>query len=122
MRENINKVSQRGERLDALQDKTTNLAITAQDFRRKGNSLRKKFWLKDMRMRICIGIGIAALLAVIIVPSGKISYSDTRCHQTCSSNRVCEQFSSAADKDSVAELPYDLGIIMPREAGLAGLF
>ncbi|KAI1157569.1 synaptobrevin-domain-containing protein [Nemania serpens] len=69
MRENINKVSQRGERLDALQDKTTNLAITAQDFRRKGNSLRKKFWLKDMRMRICIGIGIAALLAVIIVPS-----------------------------------------------------
>jgi len=42
MRENINKVSQRGERLDALQDKTDNLAVSAQGFRRGANRVRKQ--------------------------------------------------------------------------------
>merc|ERR1712000_187109 len=51
MRDNINKVSQRGERLDALQDKTDNLAISAQGFRRGANRVRKQMWWKDMKMR-----------------------------------------------------------------------
>lgn len=42
MRENINKVSQRGERLDSLQDKTDNLAVSAQGFRRGANRVRKQ--------------------------------------------------------------------------------
>ena len=71
MRENINKVSQRGERLDALQDKTDNLAVSAQGFRRGANRVRKQMWWKDMKMRMCIIIGIIILLVVIIVPSGK---------------------------------------------------
>ncbi|KAG0651573.1 Synaptobrevin [Hyphodiscus hymeniophilus] len=41
MKENINKVSQRGERLDSLQDKTDNLAVSAQGFRRGANRVRK---------------------------------------------------------------------------------
>jgi vesicle-associated membrane protein 4 len=49
MRENINKVSQRGERLDSLQDKTDNLAVSAQGFRRGANRVRKTMWLKDMK-------------------------------------------------------------------------
>jgi hypothetical protein len=73
MRENINKVSQRGERLDALQDKTDNLAVSAQGFRRGANRVRKQMWWKDMKMRMCLIGGIVILLVVIIVPSGKIS-------------------------------------------------
>ncbi|KAI1827667.1 synaptobrevin-domain-containing protein [Xylaria intraflava] len=69
MRENINKVSQRGERLDALQDKTDNLAVSAQGFRRGANRVRKQMWWKDMKMRMCIIIGIIILLVIIIVPS-----------------------------------------------------
>jgi len=46
MRDNINKVSQRGERLDALQDKTDNLAVSAQGFRRGANRVRKQMWWK----------------------------------------------------------------------------
>lgn len=46
MRENINKVSQRGERLDSLQDKTDNLATSAQGFRRGANRVRKQMWWK----------------------------------------------------------------------------
>ena len=72
MRENINKVSQRGERLDSLQDKTDNLATSAQGFRRGANRVRKQMWWKDMKMRICIIVGIIILLLIIIIPSGKL--------------------------------------------------
>jgi vesicle-associated membrane protein 4 len=86
MRENINKVSQRGERLDSLQDKTDNLAVSAQGFRRGANRVRKQMWWKglypsqdsclransltDMKMRMCLIAGIIILLVVIIVPAG----------------------------------------------------
>ncbi|KAH6605186.1 synaptobrevin [Trichoderma cornu-damae] len=69
MHENMNKVAQRGQNLDALQDKTNNLAESAQDFRRGANRVRKQMWWKDMKMRVCIVIGIILLLVVIIVPS-----------------------------------------------------
>jgi vesicle-associated membrane protein 4 len=71
MRENINKVSQRGENLDSLQDKTDNLAVSAQGFRRGANRVRKDMWWKDMKMRVCLVICVIVLLIVIIVPSGK---------------------------------------------------
>ncbi|KAH7390104.1 synaptobrevin-domain-containing protein [Cadophora sp. MPI-SDFR-AT-0126] len=44
MRESINRVSQRGDRLDSLQDKTDNLATSAQGFRRGANRVRKAQW------------------------------------------------------------------------------
>ncbi|KAI5451123.1 Vesicle membrane receptor protein (v-SNARE) [Naganishia albida] len=68
MRENINKVTERGERLDSLQDKTDNLAMSAQGFRRGANRVRKQMWWKDMRMRIIIGVGICVLIVIIVVP------------------------------------------------------
>ena len=71
MQENIHKVSQRGERLDSLQDKTDNLAVSAQGFRRGANRVRKQMWWKDMKMRMCLIAGIIILLIVIIVPAGK---------------------------------------------------
>ncbi|KAK4052819.1 ATP-binding cassette transporter snq2 [Microbotryomycetes sp. JL201] len=68
MRDNINKVAERGERLDALQDKTDNLAQSAQGFRKGANRVRKQMWWQDMKMRILIGVGIAVLVIVIVVP------------------------------------------------------
>lgn len=68
MHENITKVAERGERLDALQDKTDNLAVSAQGFRRGANRVRKQMWWKDMRMRIIIVIGICVLIVIIVVP------------------------------------------------------
>ena len=70
MRENINKVSQRGERLDSLQDKTDNLAVSAQGFRRGANRVRKQMWWKDMKMRMCIIAGLIILIIIIVVPAG----------------------------------------------------
>lgn len=69
MRENINKVSQRGERLDTLQNKTDDLAVSAQGFRRGANRVRKQMWWKDMKMRVCLVIAIIILIIVIVVPA-----------------------------------------------------
>jgi len=69
MRDNINKVSQRGERLDALQDKTDNLAQSAQGFRRGANRVRKQMWWKDMKMRMCLIAGVIILILIIVIPA-----------------------------------------------------
>jgi len=69
MQNNIAKISERGERLDNLQDKTDHLSTQANSFRRGANRVRKQMWWKDMKMRMCIIIGIIVLLVVIIVPS-----------------------------------------------------
>lgn len=68
MRDNINKVAERGERLDSIENKTDNLAISAQGFRRGANRVRKDMWWKDMKMRMCLIIGVIIVLVVIIVP------------------------------------------------------
>jgi len=67
MRENITKVAERGERLDQLQDKTDNLAVSAQGFRRGANRVRKNMWWKDMKMRIIIGVSILIIVVIIVV-------------------------------------------------------
>lgn len=46
MRDNIQKVNERGENLNDLQGKTDNLAVSAQGFRRGANRVRKQMWWK----------------------------------------------------------------------------
>ncbi|KAI0254527.1 synaptobrevin [Lactifluus subvellereus] len=66
MRDNITKVVERQERLDSLQDKTDNLAVSAQGFRRNANRVRKNMWWKDMKMRIIIGVAVLVIIAIIV--------------------------------------------------------
>jgi vesicle-associated membrane protein 4 len=89
MRQNIQRTTERGERLDSLQDKTDNLATSAQGFRRGANRVRKQMWWKDMKMRMCLIVGIIILLIVIIVPSGEFSSRlRSACYMlTCHSRR-----------------------------------
>jgi vesicle-associated membrane protein 4 len=66
MKDNITKVAERGDRLDSLESKTDNLAVSAQGFRRGANRVRKQMWWKDMKMRLCLIIGIIIVLVLII--------------------------------------------------------
>ena len=77
MRDNVKKVSKRGEDLDALQDKTDNLAVSAMGFRRGASRVHKQMWWKDIKMRIWIALGIIVLLLIIILPSGASVPSQT---------------------------------------------
>jgi hypothetical protein len=79
-------VHPQAQRLDALQDKTDNLAISAQGFRRGANRVRKQMWWKDMKMRVCIIVGIIVLLLIIIVPTGTLPWTPTRIQKTCIAN------------------------------------
>jgi len=74
MRQNIVKGNERGANLDELQNRTDALATQANGFRRGANRVRKQMWWKDMKMRMCIIVGIIILLIVIIVPSGKFAH------------------------------------------------
>ncbi|KAH8705627.1 synaptobrevin-domain-containing protein [Talaromyces proteolyticus] len=69
MKNNMQDLSERGERLDSLQDKTDNLAVSAQGFRRGANRVRKQMWWKDMKMRVCLVIAVIILIIVIVVPA-----------------------------------------------------
>ncbi|EDO15795.1 hypothetical protein Kpol_1040p8 [Vanderwaltozyma polyspora DSM 70294] len=68
MRDNINKVAERGERLTSIEDKADNLAVSAQGFKRGANRVRKQMWWKDLKMRLCLVLVVIILLVVIIVP------------------------------------------------------
>lgn len=59
MTENIERVLERGERIDLLVDKTDRLGVSAHDFRVRSRGLRRRMWWKNVRLM--------ALLAVVVV-------------------------------------------------------
>jgi Synaptobrevin len=81
MRDNINKVAERGERLDSLESKTgihynwfltiDNLAVSAQGFRRGANRVRKQMWWK-----VCF------LLDLLTIGYENASMSHWWCHNS----------------------------------------
>ncbi|GJJ76184.1 vesicle-associated membrane protein 4 [Entomortierella parvispora] len=68
MQQNIDSVRDRGEKLDSLQNKTTDLEMGAVQFRKGASGVRRQMWLKNMKWRIIIVVGVILLLVVIIVP------------------------------------------------------
>jgi len=69
----MRRAQQRGANVDELQNRTDALATQANTFKSGANRVRKQMWWKDMKMRMCIIVGIILLLVVIIVPSGEFS-------------------------------------------------
>ncbi|KAL5711732.1 hypothetical protein ACHQM5_013984 [Ranunculus cassubicifolius] len=66
MMENIEKVLDRGEKIELLVDKTENLRDQAQDFRQQGTKLRRKMWWQNMKIKLVVlGIFIALILIII---------------------------------------------------------
>lgn len=93
MQENIDKVMQRGERLDDLRGKTgkfvyrglficvlltsrntEDLQATAGHFRRGANQVRKRMWWKDLKWKIIIAVTILVILGIIIGKCFKPSF------------------------------------------------
>ncbi|KAJ0891449.1 putative Longin domain-containing protein [Helianthus annuus] len=65
MMENIEKVLDRGEKIDLLVDKTDTLNSQAQGFRTQGTQLRRKMWLKNLKIKLLV-LGIIIALILII--------------------------------------------------------
>lgn len=88
MKKNIEDIQDRGARINELEDKTNNLAESAQHFRRGANRVRKQMWWKDMKMRVCLIVGIIVLLLVIIVPAGKAHHSSPITQMAAANKRM----------------------------------
>ncbi|KAF3575439.1 hypothetical protein DY000_02029794, partial [Brassica cretica] len=54
MMENIEKVLDRGEKIELLVDKTENLRSQAQDFRTQGTKIRRKMWWENMKIKLIV--------------------------------------------------------------------
>lgn len=64
MMDNIEKVLDRGEKIELLVDKTENLQFQADSFQRQGRQLRRRMWLQNLRVKLIIG---GTLLGLIII-------------------------------------------------------
>ncbi|KAL4200803.1 hypothetical protein AMTRI_Chr02g255440 [Amborella trichopoda] len=67
MMENIEKVLDRGEKIEILVDKTDTLRDQANNFRTHGTQMRRKMWLQNMKIKlIVLGILIALILIIVL--------------------------------------------------------
>ncbi|XP_018600369.1 vesicle-associated membrane protein 8 [Scleropages formosus] len=67
LKDNINKVLERGERLDELIDKTDDLQATADSFQKTATRVSRKYWWKNMKMMIIIGVIVLIVVILIIL-------------------------------------------------------
>uniref|UniRef100_A0A6M2EES2 Vesicle-associated membrane protein 727 n=1 Tax=Populus davidiana TaxID=266767 RepID=A0A6M2EES2_9ROSI len=65
MMDNIEKVLDRGERIELLVDKTENLQFQADSFQRQGRELRRKMWLQNLQMKLMVGGGVLVVILIL---------------------------------------------------------
>ncbi|CAO2824509.1 unnamed protein product [Amaranthus hypochondriacus] len=65
MMENIEKVLDRGEKIELLVDKTENLRSQAQDFKTQGTKIRRKMWWENMKIKMIVAAIILALILIL---------------------------------------------------------
>nr|XP_022315260.1 vesicle-associated membrane protein 7-like [Crassostrea virginica] len=67
MTQNIERVLDRGERLENLIDKTEELEASSNQFQKTARKIRKKYWWKNTKMMIIIGVVVFVILIVIVM-------------------------------------------------------
>lgn len=66
MTENIERVLERGERIDLLVDKTDRLGVGAQDFRVRSRGLKRKMWWKNVKLMVLLGVVVVFLVYLFV--------------------------------------------------------
>ncbi|XP_017295710.1 vesicle-associated membrane protein 8 isoform X2 [Kryptolebias marmoratus] len=67
LKDNINKVLERGDRIDDLIGKTDDLQASADSFQRTSTRVARKYWWKNVKMMIIIGVIVVIVLILIIL-------------------------------------------------------
>ncbi|XP_034915906.1 vesicle-associated membrane protein 722 [Populus alba] len=67
MMENIDKVLDRGVKIELLVDKTENLHSQAQDFRQQGTQIKRKMWWQNMKIKLIVLAILIALIFIIVL-------------------------------------------------------
>jgi len=66
MTENIERVLERGERIDLLVDKTDRLGVGAHDFRMRSRGLKRQMWWKNVKLMVLLGVVVVFLLYLVV--------------------------------------------------------
>ena len=66
MTENIERVLERGERIDLLVDKTDRLGGSARDFRVRSRGLRRQMWWKNVRIMVLLVVVVIFLIYLFV--------------------------------------------------------
>lgn len=66
MTENIERVLERGERIDLLVDKTDRLGGSAHEFRVRSKGLRRQMWWKNVKLMVLLVVVIIFLLYLFV--------------------------------------------------------
>ncbi|KAG1331700.1 vesicle-associated membrane protein [Cocos nucifera] len=65
MMDNIERVLDRGEKIELLVDKTESLQFQADSFQRQGRQLRRKMWLQSLRFKLMVAGAVMALILLV---------------------------------------------------------
>ncbi|KAJ1498541.1 hypothetical protein HMI54_005215 [Coelomomyces lativittatus] len=68
MQNNIEKVMERGEKLESLATKTEDLQQSSLQFKKGATKVRQAMWWKDLKIKIIIAIVVIIILIIILVP------------------------------------------------------
>ncbi|XP_013072811.1 vesicle-associated membrane protein 3-like isoform X2 [Biomphalaria glabrata] len=67
LKDNVEKVLQRGERIDTLQSRSEDLENNSTQFKRAAVQIKKKMWWKNCKMACILGSVIFLIIAIIII-------------------------------------------------------
>lgn len=68
MQNNIEKVMERGEKLDTLATKTEDLQQSSMQFKKGATKVRKAMWWKDMKIKLVIALVVILILVIVLIP------------------------------------------------------
>ncbi|XP_071492260.1 vesicle-associated membrane protein 4-like [Diadema antillarum] len=68
MKDNMEKVIDRGERLDNLEEKTDELMYSASIFKVSAKGLRSHFWWQQCKMRVLLLAVVLVILIIVFIP------------------------------------------------------
>ncbi|XP_033333790.1 vesicle-associated membrane protein 4 isoform X2 [Megalopta genalis] len=74
MRENVQKVMERGERLEDLQDASDRLSMAGNEFRASAKKAQQRAWLQNFRARVIL-VTITVTVIVCIIVTIVVKYS-----------------------------------------------
>eukprot|EP00040_Diaphanoeca_grandis_P039645 m.259690 g.259690 ORF g.259690 m.259690 type:complete len:136 (-) comp38518_c0_seq1:213-620(-) len=66
MRENMEKVMVRDEKLTELEDNAESLMESSNRFKRKAVKLKSRMWLENVKWKLCIAFVILLIIAIIV--------------------------------------------------------
>ena len=66
--QNINRVLQNAEDLEAVETKSEILKQDAQQFQRRGENIKRALWWRNFKLKCTIGLLITVVLCYIFIP------------------------------------------------------